>query len=52
MNLKNNRFKIDKKQLYSYHYIKDMFLKHLFFQKQENTLDIWAITFKVHSNSL
>ena len=22
MNLKNNRFKIDKKQLYSYHYIK------------------------------
>ena len=36
MNLKNNKFKIDKKQLYYYHYIKDMFSKkHLFFEKQQ-----------------
>ena len=36
MNLKNDKFKIDKKQLYYYHYIKDMFSKkHLFFEKQQ-----------------
>ena len=45
MNLKNNRFKIDKKQLYSYHYIKDMFLKNIFFfRNKKNTFDIWAIS--------
>lgn len=36
MNLKNNKFRIDKNQLYQYHYIKDFFSKrHLFFDKQD-----------------